>query len=111
MTIIGVGKPMPSQLFLMQMAGFVIEGRMKVNDPSDLDIERSRQDGYLKLREMTGQDYGCDVARWYEFLIIGDYELTHPYGYETLRQFLEGAGYATPSRDEAIAKLKARQES
>ena len=73
MTVRGVGKPVPSQLYLMKLAGLVVDGREKVCSPSERQVARSREEGYHALRRMTGKDFGLDVERWYRFLIVGDY--------------------------------------
>lgn len=111
MTIGGVGKPVPSQLYLMLLAGLVITGRRRAIVPSAEDIAQSKAEGYRALCRMTGQDLGYDVERWYEFLITGNYGLTHPYGYGALRRFLKQAGYAAPFKKDVISKLQNRQSA
>jgi hypothetical protein len=111
MTIGGVGKPVPSQLYLMQLAGLVVEGRWKVDEPSESQIRRSREYGYHSLRRLTGEDFGYDVEKWYRFLIVGDYGLTHPYGYGGMRQFLRKAGFSTPFKKDVMQQLNAEQQS
>src|SRR5689334_11089183 len=107
MTIRGVGKPVPSQLYLMQLAGLVVVGRGKVHDPTSEQIAQSREQGHRLLCRMTGQDFGDDVEQWYAFLILGDYGLTHPYGYGPLRRFLKRAGYEAPYKKDVIARQRA----
>jgi hypothetical protein len=85
MTIIGVGKPVPSQLYLMQLAGLVIVGRCRVKVPTAQQLAKSKEQGHQILCAMTKQDFGHDVERWYEYLITKNFGLTHPYGYGTLR--------------------------
>ena len=104
MTILGVGKPVPSQLNLMRMAGLVVSGRYRVYDPTADQIEESKALGYRMLRRMTNQDFGYDVELWYEYLIVNDYGLTHPYGYATLRSFLKENGYAAPYKKDVVCK-------
>lgn len=109
MTIRGVGKPVPSQLNLMQLAGLVVEGWVKVRDPSDAQIRKSKDQGYQSLRRMTGEHFGYDVEKWYKFLIVGDYGLTHPYGYGAMRRFLKKAGFAAPFKKDVLEQVKAKQ--
>ena len=104
MTIRGVGKSVPSQLYLMQLAGLVVEGFGRVIDPTEEQIQASKRDGHRQLCSMTDQDFGEDVEKWYEYLIINDYGLTHPYGYGALRSFLKRQGFAAPYKQEVLAK-------
>lgn len=109
MTIRGVGKPVPSQLYLMQLAGLVVEGWGKVCEPSETQIRESKVEGYQNLRRMTGKDFGYDVEQWYRFLIVGDFGLTHPYGYGAMRRFLKKAGFTAPFKKDLLKQLKAEQ--
>ena len=104
MTIRGVGKPVPSQLYLMQLAGLVVDGFARVNEPTQVQIQASKRDGHRVLCKMTGQDFGADVEKWYEYLIANEYGLTHSYGYAALRRFLQLQGFATPYKKEVLAK-------
>jgi hypothetical protein len=104
MTIRGVGKPVPSQLHLMQLAGLVVDGFDRVNEPTPEQIQASKRDGHRVLSRMTGQDFGDDVQRWYEYLIVNDFGLTHPYGYGAMRRFLKRQGFAAPYKKEVLAK-------
>ena len=107
MTIVGVGNPVPCQLYLMQLAGLVVEGRSKVFNPSEGQRSRSRENGYQMLREITGKDFGFNVLDWYKHLISGDYGLTHPYGFGAMKRFLKGAGFTLPSRKDLLRKMVA----
>lgn len=109
MTIIGVGKPVPSQLYLMQLAGLVVRGREKVLDPSESQTRQSRERGYQALRRLTGEDFGYNVEKWYRFLIVGDYGLTHPYGYGAMRQFLRETGFSTPFKKDVVQQSNTDQ--
>ncbi len=100
---------MPSQVFLMQLAGLVIKGRAKVINPSEQEIAQSKEEGYRVLCLMTHQDFGYDVEKWYEYLIIGDYGLTHPYCYATLRRFLKNAGFNAPYKKDVLANQKTNE--
>lgn len=93
----------------MQLAGLVVEGRGKVRDPSDAQIRKSKDQGYQTLRRMTGKDFGYDVEKWYRFLIVGDYGLTHPYGYGAMRRFLRQGGFAVPFKKTVLKQLEAEQ--
>ena len=104
MTIRGVGKPVPSQLYLMQLAGLVVEGFGRVNEPTLKQVQASRRTGHQGLCNMTGQDFGDDVEKWYDYLIVNDYGLTHSYGYGALRRFLLQQGFAAPYKKEVLAK-------
>ena len=106
-TIRGVGKPVQSQLHLMELAGLVVEGRARVQDPTEQQVHQSIEAGHSSLCRMTGKDFGTDVEAWYEYLIVHDYGLTHPYGYGALRRFLISRGYSAPFKKEVLAKNKA----
>ncbi len=109
MTIRGVGKPVPSQLYLMQLAGLVVEGFTRVYDPTEEQIRESREAGHKHLCRMTGEDFGTDVEKWYEYLIVRDYGMTHHYGYGALRRFLSSRGFAAPYKKEVVARTKNRK--
>ena len=94
MTIFGVGKPVPSQLFLMQLAGLVVKGRARVLAPSAEQTQHSRDEGLRNLKKLTGQDFGFDVEKWFEYLKTqGDFGVTHPYGYASMRGILRELGH------------------
>lgn len=109
MTIIGVGKPVPSQLYLMQLAGFVVRGREKVLNPSESQTRQSREQERQALRRLTGEDFGYDVEKWCRFLIVGDYGLTHSYGYRAMRRFLRETGFSTPYKKDVVQQHYAVQ--
>jgi hypothetical protein len=109
MTIRGVGKPVPSQLYLMQLTGLVVEGFAKVHNPSEAQVTRSKEEGHRKLCRMTGRDFGYDVERWYEYLILSDYGMTYHGGYGAMRRFLKKAGYQAPFKKEVLARRSAEQ--
>ncbi len=93
MTIIGVGKPTPSQLFLLQLAGIVIQGRSRVLEPTALQVQNSQRQGLQRLRELTGVDYGDDIQAWYDFLAQGDFGIHHSYGLSSMLRLLKQQGY------------------
>lgn len=98
MTIIGVGKPVPSQLYLMQLGGLVIDGRRRVENPTKAQVESSQQDGLEMLKRLTGQYFGNDILQWFSYLAQNSekYGITHPYGYANMRKFLKSVGYNLP---------------
>jgi|GEM_PF-4247967 len=95
MTIRGLGRVVPSQLCLLHLAGVVITKRNRLLNPPDEMIDNAREDGYLGLRQMTGEDFGYDVLKWYDYLMEhqSEYGITHPYGYQTMCQILHELGY------------------
>jgi hypothetical protein len=97
MTIRGIGKPVPSQRFLLRLAGVVVEGRGRVLEPSQAQVRRSQEEGYKHLKRLTGQDFGLDVQRWFAYLATcRDHGITHPYGYGATRRILKELGYDSP---------------
>lgn len=100
LTIRGLGKPVPSQMFLLQLAGLVIEGRSVNHEPSDEQIEFARNQGYRRLKRLTGEDFGYSVEKWFHFFWnkAAEYGFFHPYGHRTLLSILERRGYKIPAK-------------
>ena len=99
MTLIGIGKPMPAQLYLMQLAGLVIEGRHRVYDPTEDQIEYSKRNGLSELKKMTGKDFGYDVESWFLYLTEeseDDHGIKHPYGFASMKRTLIELGVDVP---------------
>jgi hypothetical protein len=94
MALVGVGKPMPSQFYLMQLAGLVVDGRERVYAPTDAQIVESQREGYERLMRMTGEDFEADVLKWFEFLKESSEEtgITHSHGYASMCAILAELG-------------------
>lgn len=107
MTLRGLGRIVPSQVTLLELAGLVVSGRGVVHDPTDAQIAESRDRAYACLRKMTGQDFGYDVVAWFRWLVVqeDDRGITHPYGYHTMRGKLKERGITLPFKKDVLADL------
>ena len=100
MTIRGLGKPVPSQIYLLQLAGMVINYRRgPVDNPTENEINESKAEGLADLKRLTGMDYGYDVMQWYNYLLETDHGINHPYFYSTLKEKLSDMGYQLPTKE------------
>ena len=93
MTIVGLGRITPSQLYILQLSGLVIQGRELVSEPTEEQIEESKSQGLKNLIRLTGEDFGLDIMAWFDYLKKSDFEVTHPYGYGQLKSRLKSLGY------------------
>ncbi len=95
----------PSQFFMLGLAGltFTREGRFQpVKD--EQRRKRAMRRGRRELREITGQDFGYDLAAWHEYLLENDDGYSHPYAREGFEQVILEA-IADPDRQRLAAEL------
>jgi len=103
LTVGGVGKVVPAQLFLMELAGLVLTWKgVRVADPTEEQTAASKHQAYTKLKNMTGEDFGWDVAGWFEFFTLhsDEYGFAHPQGYANMRSFLEECEHNLPWKED-----------
>ena len=93
MTMRELGRVTPAQVYVLQLAGYVINRRSGIiADPSDQEIEESKANAVTALSKMTGQDFGYDVNAWIAYLIKSDHGFPHPYAFSTVRKRLMDVG-------------------
>jgi hypothetical protein len=100
MTIPYWGKVTPSQMFMLMLAGHVLDRRFVASgkpDPKDDPDEArlaSMRMGRDRLRRLTGHDCGYDLGRWHQ-LLLGDADdewgYRHPYAWRSVRPAIEEA--------------------
>jgi len=99
LTVGGAGKVVFAQLYLMHLAGLVLNWRCgRVEDPTEEQITANRRKGYKALKNVTKEDFGLDAERWFEFFTTHSdkYRFTYPEGYAIMRGFLEERGHNLP---------------
>lgn len=112
MTLPNFGKILPVQGYLLELTGYVLTRKEgPVIRLTGKKLDKAKEKARNDLVRLTGQDFGYDVDRWYEFLILGGFGLTHPFGYEQFCKYLNLAGYATTSREEVELRLNSRTEN
>jgi hypothetical protein len=87
MTMRGFGNVMPIHIFMLQLAGYVVDYRAKRIRAAASKKERRRtmREGLAELREWTGQDFGYDLAAWREYLMQDEESgYQHPYAFQTV---------------------------
>lgn len=101
MTIPYWGRVTPSQMFMLMLAGhvlerhrFVVGGKPDPKDDPDEARLASMKTGRDRLCRLTGHDCGYDLSRWHE-LLLGDDEdewgYRHPYAWGSVCPTIEEA--------------------
>jgi hypothetical protein len=116
MTIPGLGKLTPAQMFMLSLAGiklalrgppFVDPTRPGSKAIPDRDHIEIMNGGRAQLVALTGQDFGFDLKAWRAYLVDHqDSGYTHPYGIAVTRK-LVAAAIADPERRRLVALLEA----
>lgn len=103
MTIPNWGKLTPTQAAMINLAGHAFE------EPTD-DPEKKRRAiayGRWELREITGKDFGFDLGKWHEYLLINDrLGYCHSYGWQRI-----GPAIQTAIKDSERQQLVKQLES
>jgi hypothetical protein len=79
----------PTQFFMLDLAGLAFTGEGRF-EPAKTEQKRKRamRRGRRELRQITGQDFGYDLAAWHEYLLAHDEGYSHPYAREGFEQFI-----------------------
>ncbi len=94
MTILGIGKPTPTQLGLLLLSGTVLKGNSVNETPTKEEMEKAKTEGYKLLKAVSKKDNGVDVQDWINYLKnTKDPSYEHSYGYESMKSILESKGY------------------
>ncbi len=93
MTVPHWGRVTPVQGFMLMLAGHVLhrlhESGMVEPDQERLDAMRQ---GRKALCQLTGQDFGFDLARWHEYLLSDNrHGYKHPYAGRVVKRAIEEA--------------------
>jgi hypothetical protein len=113
MTIPGFGRLTPSQKYMVELTGTPLPSRYGYDrsapPPTDEQRVVAMRHGRAELRQMTGEDFGYDLAAWRTFLTGGDFGFTHPYGAEAAEETIDEA-LVNPDRPRLVAMAEAEDK-
>jgi hypothetical protein len=87
MTMRGFGEVMPIHIFMLQLAGYVVDDRGKRIRAAVSEEERQRtmREGLEELCDWTEEDFGYDLAAWREYLLEDEESgYTHSYAFNNV---------------------------
>jgi hypothetical protein len=108
MTMRSFGRVTPIHISMLELAGYVVDGRDMRPAAGDNEYLRTMRNGWAKLRRTTGKDFGYDLAAWREFLVTAskdEFGYRHPYAYRRVDGIVRSQ-IDDSRRAELVAKLK-----
>jgi hypothetical protein len=112
MTMRGFGNVMPIHIFMLQLAGYVIDYRSKRIRAAagEKEREKTMREGLDELCEWTEEDFGYDLAAWRDYLLHDEESgYTHPYAFANVDPAILEA-IADRRRQETAKKLRSEEE-
>ena len=101
------------QQLLLMLCGEVFDHLERVEQPTQKQREASQALGYSRLKQLTNQDFGFDLLKWYTFLLTDDQpgmSLTYPISsYHKLRDLLLARGISVPWKKDLCLKRARRR--
>ena len=92
MTVRGYGRVTPLQMFMLELGGEVVR-RGGTVPPTDRDRLGLMKEAHKLLTQLTGRDFGYDLAAWHHFLLNDDKlseQYTFDYAWTAVQPRIEG---------------------